>query len=260
MIPGLGSDARAYVPLAAHLAGRFRCILYDLPTGKGDGARMRSHDLDALRADVLALLDHLGQRTGTAIGWSFGSMIALHTMATAPDRIDHAVLLGGFARRPLARAEVLLARLLRHWHAPMGHIPFHDRLLFRSHHEPFAEQPPEVWQFFLQRCGAASVAAVAHRALLLHATDLRPELSRIRGPVLLVTGECDPLVPHELTRELRDHLPGAVHVKLAGCGHFAALSHTAVLADVIRGFLLPRPAGCDGGNSRGATTVLPATC
>jgi pimeloyl-ACP methyl ester carboxylesterase len=241
MIPGLGSDARAYIPLAAHLSSHFRCILYDLPTGRGDAAHLRRYDLDALSADVLALLDHLGEREATVIGWSFGSMIALHTMAQSPDRAKRAVLLGGFARRRLAPAEVLLARLLRHIHAPMRRLPFHDRLMDYSHHEPFLKQPPEVWEFFLQRCGATSIAVVAQRALLLHATDLRPELPKIQGPVLLVTGELDPLVPRSASLELHQGLPKPTHVELGGCGHFAALSHTASLADIISHFLRPCP-------------------
>lgn len=246
MVPGLGSDARAYIPLAACLSSQFRCILYDLPTGQGDGANLGRYDLDALSADALALLDHLGEREGNLIGWSFGSMITLHAMAKSPDRWNRAVLLGGFARRRLAPAEVLLARLLRRCHAAMRRLPFHDRLMRYNHHEPFADQPPELWDFFLQRCGAASIGVVAHRALLLHATDLRPELPKIQGPVLLVTGELDPLVPRSASLELHQGLSKPAPIELAGCGHFAALSHTPVLADLISQFLLPCPSAKEG--------------
>jgi aminoacrylate hydrolase len=238
MIPGLGSDARAYIPLAAYLASRYQCILYDLPTGRGDGARMGLYDLNGLSCDVFALLDHLGVREANLIGWSFGSTIALRSMATMPDRIGRAVLLGGFAHRRLAPAEAILVRLLRHCHFPMRRLPFHDRLMARAHREPFTELPPEMWEYFLQRCGAAPVAVVAHRALILHGADLRPDLPRIRVPVLLVTGELGPLVPAACAEDLRQGLPNAAQAELAGCGHFAALSHTPVLAEVISRFLL----------------------
>lgn len=244
MIPGLGSDARAYIPLAAHLSSQFRCVLYDLPTGRDDGANLNRYDLTGLGDDVIALLDHLREREASVIGWSFGSMIALHTMAQSPDRLKRAVLLGGFARRRLAPAEVLLARLLRHCHAPMRRLPFHNRLMTYSHHEPFAEQP-ELWDFFLQRCGAAPIAVVAQRALLLHATDLRPDLPKVQGPVLLVTGELDPLVPRSASLELHQGLSRPAHIELAGCGHFAALSHTTALADIISHFLRPCPSPND---------------
>lgn len=244
LVPGLGSDARAYIPLAAQLARDHRCLLYDLPTGRGDGARLADYDLDGLSDDALALLAHAGTREANAIGWSFGSMIALHALARAPERIRQTVLLGGFARRRLAPAEALVARLLRHCQFPMRRLPWHDRLMARAHHAPFAELPAELWQFFLDRCGTTSVAAVAHRALLVHHTDLRPELPRITRPVLLVTGELDPLVGPNCTQELLHGLPNAAHVELPGCGHFAALTHTPVLAELVSRFLHPCSDDC----------------
>ncbi len=240
MVPGLGSDARAFVPLAARLKTDCKCILYDLPTGQNDNARLRNYDLDGLSADTVALLDHLQVPSATVIGWSFGSMIGLHAMARNTGPIQRAVLLGGFARRRLAPAEVLLARLLRYSPGRMRRLPFHDKLMYRSHHGAFAEQPDDLWQFFLDRCGSAPIKAVAHRALILHRTDLREQLAQVHGPVLIVTGDCDPLVPRAAALELRQHLPQSVHVELADCGHFAALSHTDLLAEVIRGFLSER--------------------
>ncbi len=37
-IHGMSDRARSFVPLTAHLTDSFRCIAYDLPTGKNDGA------------------------------------------------------------------------------------------------------------------------------------------------------------------------------------------------------------------------------
>src|SRR5262249_16490353 len=152
MVPGMGSDARAYIPLAAYLARDFRCLLYDFPTGRGDGARLADYTLDGLSKDVLALLDHAGAREANVIAWSFGSMIALHGLAQVPQRFRQAVLLSGFAQRRLAPAEVLLARLLRPCQFAMRRLPLHDRLMARAHYAPFADLPPELWQFFLDRC------------------------------------------------------------------------------------------------------------
>src|SRR5438105_1652964 len=37
-IHGMGDSSSAYVPMISVLAKEFRCIAYDQPTGKGDGA------------------------------------------------------------------------------------------------------------------------------------------------------------------------------------------------------------------------------
>src|SRR5438876_896876 len=58
-IPGLSDDSRSFVLLSAILAGRFRCIAYNLPTGLGDGARLGRYTHADLVENVFALLDHV---------------------------------------------------------------------------------------------------------------------------------------------------------------------------------------------------------
>src|SRR5262245_38103287 len=96
-IHGLGDIARAYVSVAALLSFQFRCIAYELPTGRGDGARLRRHTHADLVEDLFALLDHLGCRQAYVCGSSFGSTVALAAMHVRPERVPRAVLAGGFA-------------------------------------------------------------------------------------------------------------------------------------------------------------------
>src|SRR5438132_1082424 len=146
------------------------------------------------RADgALALLDHVGARQSYLLGASFGSTIALAALHRQPTRFPRAILQGGFACRPLAPAEVLLASLARYWPGPMRALPFYIPTMSRPHYEPFRMRSPEIWEFFLTRWGSPPMAAVARRALLLHRTDLRPLLPAIRQPILLACGDQDPL-------------------------------------------------------------------
>jgi pimeloyl-ACP methyl ester carboxylesterase len=242
-IPGLATDVRCFIPMMARLAGRFRCISYELPGGKGDGARLDHYGHSDLVADVFGLLDHLRARQSYVYGFSFGSTIALAAMRARPERLPRAVLQGGFARRPLTPAEVFLARACRHWRAPLGRIPFFHALL-RGHSGPFAPLPPKVWRFYLDCCDTPSIAAVAHRALLVHRLDLRPILPAIRQPVLLVCGDIDPVVNGECQEELLRGLPNAGHIGLDDCGHYPLFTHTERLAEMVGGFLTPCT-GCE---------------
>jgi pimeloyl-ACP methyl ester carboxylesterase len=237
IVPGLASDARCFALVGAELCAQFRCIACDWPAG---GGRKSSRlDLGRLAGDLIGLLDHLEENRSHILGFSLGSTLALTVLAGWPGRFQRAVLASGFARRPLAAAEVMLLRLLRHWRGPMRRLPLHDTLLRRSHHLPFAEHPPELWRFFLRRCGAVPVADFAERALLLHDADLRPILKSIRHPVLLVTGDLDPLVPAACREVLQHGLSNARHVELSGAGHYALLTHPGLLAEVVRCFLAP---------------------
>jgi len=238
-IHGLSDDARSCTLAISLLSRHFRCIAYDLPKGRDDGARLGRYRHADLVADLFALLDYLGERQAYLFASSFGATIALAALRQQPERLPRAILQGGFAHRPLAPAEILLARLARWWPGPMRWLPLRRRMLHYSHHGPFAGREPAVWEFFLQRCGSPPMAAVARRAVLLHQLDLRSTLAAIRQPVLLLCGEADPLVDRKCEEVLLRGLPNVVRVELENCGHLPFYSHPETLAEVTCRFLLP---------------------
>jgi pimeloyl-ACP methyl ester carboxylesterase len=239
LIPGLVDGPQNFVPLMARLARSFRCITYQYPSGRGDGARLALYTHADLVDDLFAVLDHLGARQSYLYGSSFGSTVTLAALRLRPERLPRAILQGGFARRTLAPAERLLAWAARSWPGSMRHLPLRTAILRRGHAGAFVGLPPEVWPFFLEQNGMAPIATVARRALILHGLDLRPLLAEIRQPVLLVCGESDSLVGKECEEALVRGLPNAGRVEVRGCGHFPYLTHPDVLAEVVRGFLTP---------------------
>src|SRR5581483_4862900 len=180
-VPGLSDRGNVFVMLAALLSRHFRCVLYDLPVGGADRARLHRTTHDGLVADALALLDQMGARQAYLYGASFGSTVVLRLLHDQPARFPRAVLQGGFARRPLARAEWLLARAARHWGGTIGRLPLYRAVQRHAHFGPFAARPAELWNYYLDN--DRPIAAVAAHALLLHRTDLRPALGAIRQPV-----------------------------------------------------------------------------
>jgi 3-oxoadipate enol-lactonase len=254
-VPGLSDRGSVFVMLLALLSRDFRCITYDLPVGGADGARLHRLTHDGLVADALALLDHLGVERSYLYGASFGSTVVLRLLHEHAQRFPRALLQGGFARRPLAPAEWLLARVARHWRGTISRLPLYEALQRHAHFRPFAARPPEVWTYYLD--DDRPIAAVATHALLLHRTDLRPVLGAIRQPVLLVCGDCDPLVDRQCEEVLLAGLPGAGRVEIGGCGHLPYLSHPEALAEVVRRFLTP-PAPCPDPASGGRQP--PARC
>src|SRR5262245_57314121 len=85
-IPGLADNGQSFLLPISLLASQFRCVGYDLPTGRGDGARIGRYTHADLVADLLALLDHLQIEQSYLFGSSFGSTIALAAMHRHPGR------------------------------------------------------------------------------------------------------------------------------------------------------------------------------
>lgn len=238
-IHGLSDTSRSFIMPMARLAEQFRCIAYDLPTGRADGARLQHYRHADLMDDLFALLDDLRVRQAYLFGSSFGSTITLAALHQCPARFPRAILQGGFAYRPLARAEVLLSRLARHWGWPLRRFPFREVLLAGEDYAPFRACPPEVWRYFLANSGATPMAAMALRAQLIHRLDLRPMLPHVRQPVLMVCGDCDPTVNRTCEQVLLEGLPNVGRVELPRCGHFPYFTHADALAEVLRDFLTP---------------------
>jgi pimeloyl-ACP methyl ester carboxylesterase len=241
LVPGLSDRGDVFVMLTALLSREFRCVTYDMPVGGADGARLGRLTHDGLVADARALLDHLGLSQSYLYGASFGSTVVLRLLEREPARFPRGVLQGGFARRPLARAEWLMARMARHWLGTMNRLPLFKRLQRHAHFGPFADRPPEVWQYYAD--DDRPIAAVATHALLVHATDLRPVLAGVRQPVLLVCGDYDPVVGRGCEEGLLTGLPNAGRVEIPGSGHIPYLSHPEALAELVRRFLTP-PGPC----------------
>jgi pimeloyl-ACP methyl ester carboxylesterase len=235
-IPGLCSDGLTFVSVMALLREHFHCIGYDLPA---DGP---PYGHDDLVADLLALLDHLEIRRCNLLGFSFGSTIALGALSRQPQRFARAVLQGGFARRPLAPAEVFACSWGRYLPGTMGRLPIWPRLTRRLHAGPFASRAEADWRYFVEAQGRTPVRAFSQRALIMHQLDLRARLAGIACPVLLVSGERDPLVARCYQEELRAALPCASSAEIEGCGHHAHLSHPEVLAEALEHFLMAREA------------------
>jgi pimeloyl-ACP methyl ester carboxylesterase len=239
MIPGLASNATCFAMLMARLQSDFCCISYDLPDGAKDGASLLKYRHADLAADLFALLDQLRIRECFLHGSSFGSTIALRALHEQQARFSRALLQGGFAYRPLALSEILLASFVRHLPGRFGNFPLVKKIQEMNHRAPFLQREPDVWDFFMAQIGQTPLRAVATRALMLSQLDLRPTLPSIRQPILIVCGDRDPLVGKACEHQLQQALPNVARAEIEDCGHEPHWTHPEVFAEVVRQFLMP---------------------
>jgi 3-oxoadipate enol-lactonase len=237
MVPGMASDAISFVMLMDRLKSRFRCVSYELPEGGPDGARLMTYRHEDLTRDLFALLDHLRIAECYLLGFSFGSTIALAALHQQPQRFRRAILQGGFARRPLAPAEVLVASFARFLPGTLGQLPLRRRVIEHNHREPFMQRDADVWEFFMEHTCRIPLRAVAARVLMIHRLDLRSILPAIQQPMLMICGDHDPLVGKACEQELRQGLPNVARAEIEHCGHQPHQTHPEVMAEVVRQFL-----------------------
>jgi proline iminopeptidase len=220
---GPGGDHSAFKPGYSTLAEAMQVVYFD---HRGQGRSARDGDparwtLDENVEDMEALRRHLGLGPVVAIGTSYGGMVAMAHAARYPDAVSRLVLLvtaahGGFVPRaeafvrgrgtPEQRAvcETLWAGGFRteaevkRYYAAMGP-------LYARRHDP--------------EKGALATARTLHspealnRAFgpdgFLRRFDLRPELSRIATPTLIIAGRHDWICPPEFSEEIHRLIPGS---------------------------------------------------
>jgi pimeloyl-ACP methyl ester carboxylesterase len=238
-VHGLADNSHSFLMPISRLSAHFRCIAYDLPSGRGDRARIRHWTHDDLIRDLRALLDHLRIEHAYLFGSSFGSTVVLTAMAQQPQRVPQAVLQGGLAHRPLTRRERWIARVGQYIPGTVAALRGRERVLRKINGEAFVGRPEEVWRYFIDCTAVTPLATVARQALVLNRVDMRPLLPQVRQPVLLVCGDRDTVVPGYFQDVLQDGLPNAGRATIQGCGHVPSYTHPEALAEVVRQFLTP---------------------
>jgi 3-oxoadipate enol-lactonase len=94
--------------------------------------------------------------------------------------------------------------------------------LMRDRREAFLKTDPEV---FRAACDA------------LAALDLRPDLAKVKVPVLVMVGEQDEATPPPMSRELAAGLPDARLKIISGCAHVPQLQAPKIFLEMIGDFL-----------------------
>lgn len=214
MIHGFGSSAEEHwvkTGMVERLARRSRVIVYD---ARGHGLSDKPHDpadygLANMRADAVALLDHLKIARARMIGYSMGGRITLEVLMRDPQRLG-AIVLGGYGEggqiaRPGQRHRIAAALLAE------DPAVIEDVLARRFRRG--AERNGKDLRA-LAACIGAEETTDAESAIDYQA------LRHAASPVLIVTGDRDTIAgdPHPLKRWFRDArvalLEGADHVSL----------------------------------------------
>jgi 3-oxoadipate enol-lactonase len=228
------SDRTSFDAIVPKLSPSFRVIVPELP---GFG---RSQAVDGGLADVAdrmaeAVKDAAGGDEAVVLGNGYGGFVALQMAIRHPNIAARLVLAdcgaafsepGREAFRNMAAASkakglsAITDVAMRRLFAPEFQAQHPD--LMRDRREAFLRTDVEVFR--------AACAALAE-------LDLRPRLSLVKVPVLVLVGEHDEATPPPMSHELAAGLPNARLKIIPGCAHVPQLQSPDVFLDAIGDFL-----------------------
>ncbi|MFO1022709.1 MAG: alpha/beta hydrolase [Planctomycetales bacterium] len=239
MIPGMCGPLEHFSLLSYLLKDYFRCVMVEHPSVATQGRVCFRLSLAQLADRCLAAADQTGAKQFHLFATSFGGLAALRLLADHPQRVDHVVLQGAFARRELSVTERFLAGLAAWLPMHLGQFPLSKTVARKNHLRWFPPHDVNRWMFYEDLVGQTPLRDIAWRTRLIRDNDLRPDLSKITPPVLLIRGEGDGIVSGQCLDVLQAGLPNAQVEGMHTTGHIPHLTHPHRLAKSIRNFCIP---------------------
>jgi pimeloyl-ACP methyl ester carboxylesterase len=244
LVHGLGGAAANWLALAPLLLPGRRLIVPELPGHGGSSPLPAAPSLNPYADRLALLLEHEGACPAAAVGHSLGGAIALRLAIRRPEAVRALVLAAAAgissttrsARYALTVTGILKpGRRIAPYRARVARSPLLKRLVFGrwGASDPPA-LPDELAEAFL--AGPARHTDTVSAAKALVRDDVRPDLDRVRAPVLVLWGARDNQLPVGDAFEYARRLRAPLRV-IADCGHLLIGERPAACADAISGFL-----------------------
>lgn len=219
LLHGSPGSAGVMAGLGDILGGRYHVISPDLPGFGYSTERIPDYSVAAHATYVSQLLDTLGVERAHIVGFSMGGGVALEMTDTDPDRVQSITLLSAIGVQEL--------ELLGDYHLNHAiHGLQLGALWFLYEAVPHFGKLDQNW---------LNVAYARN----FYDTDQRPLrgiLERYQGPLLILHGDQDPLVPAAAAREHHRIVPQAEMV-MYDDGHFMTFMRPGILASPLASFI-----------------------
>jgi len=228
------SDRASFDAIAPRLSQSFRVIVPELP-GFGGSQAVSGGLADVADRMAEAVKDGAGGGEAIVLGNGYGGFVALQMAIRHPGIAGRLILADCGAAFPEQGRQAF--RNMAAASKARGLSAITDVAMRRLFAPEFQAQHPDLMrdrrEAFLRSDSEVIEAACAALAEL----DLRPELGKVKIPVLVLVGEHDEATPPPMSRELAAGLPDARLRIIPGCAHVPQLQSPGVFLDAIGDFL-----------------------
>jgi 3-oxoadipate enol-lactonase len=242
MLRGLARSARFWLGFHERMRRAMTVVVLDnRGVGRSDKPR-RPFSTRTMADDVAAVLDDAQIARAHVFGMSLGGMIAMRFALRHRERVDRLALgcttMGGRGAQRIPVPSI--ARLLA-----AGRMRFSDALEFTAPivvSPAFIARRPEViraWRDIAER-EPVPLRGSALQLIAAAEHDVSREVSDIRAPTLVLTGDEDRLIPAENSARLARAIPDARLEILRGAGHDFTTEQPEESASALERFLLDR--------------------
>jgi pimeloyl-ACP methyl ester carboxylesterase len=233
LMHGAEADHSMFDAVGKALSSRFTVIAYDQRDCGQTESPTAAYGLADLADDAAALVTALGFPRAHVYGTSFGGIVAQLLAARHPERVDRLVLASTWhARRsPLDVNPEVVRRLIALRSDPAANAPKIAEYFFPA---DYLEANPEAVELFRRSLPDDPRRGRRHTVTLKMENA---DLSRFQGPVLLLAGAEDRLIPMAATFALRDSLVHAETMALPGVAHAGAVHAPGRIAEAVMTFL-----------------------
>jgi 3-oxoadipate enol-lactonase len=223
MLHGIGGGHLAFAPQVETLASSgYRAVAWDMP-GYGHSAPIEPYNFKGLAQSCIALIESLQCADLTLLGHSMGGMVAQEVMARRPELVNKLVLCGtspSFGKPDGDWQREFIAQRTAPLDAGQSMTQLAEALV------PQMVGPgalPEGVRLATV-CMSQVPASTYRRALeALVSFDRRTNLTQIRVPTLVISGEHDRNAPPAVMKKMADAIPNGTYLEMRGVGHLQNL-------------------------------------
>lgn len=234
-VHGLGGTSNTWTPLMPALA-RHRVVRLDLP---GSG---RSHRVDGPLSIArfvecaLAVCARLGIERAHWLGHSMGTIVCQH-LAVAEPRLVRSLALFGALPAPAdgARAGLRARAETARRDGVAGLQAIAEAIVQAATSADTRERLPVAVAAVRESLMRQDPDGYARSTEALAAAE-PAEIARIEAPVLIVTGDADPIGPPQVARAMAERMPNARVQVLPRCGHWTPFERPQECAAALREF------------------------
>jgi 3-oxoadipate enol-lactonase len=229
----LGGSIESWERVAPGLVDRFRVLCYD-QRGFGRSEKVRApYSLDTLVDDFEGIVGALGLPPPyRVVAVAAASATALRLIQRAHQNVAALVLCNPAPGVDAARSAALEAVAAEAEREGMRAIL--PAMLDKSYPPELSDR--QTYESYRGRYVANDPVGFAHAFRILARTDMRPMLSGIACPTMVIAGSKDTVRLPEVTAEVASRIPGA-RLETIDAGHFMPTTNPAGLLSLLRKFL-----------------------